>query len=871
MQETEDRSRQAVAAAEQARNSLQREAAADAEAKRLLESKVQDLEQKLRDSEERNTLLDQQLQHLDREKEARLAALTGADSPQKRAAGDADDMATEQDTDSEKQLREMREHLRRLKHKADLAEYRLLDAETELAREKQRAEQDRREVGELRSRLQVEEARNTTALSSQQQFDQLQEQVKTLSVFKESNAQLRTDAEDARKKLDQSQAKLKEVEAQLMPLRQAQATLQTRLSVMESDAKQLKEELERWKARATELSDKHGGAGVDPVEHEQLRAEAAALKAQATADQQATANAAAARDAALNEAEKLRADLKTAQDAINARPAAPVAAAAALTPEAVKASETYQNLLNKAKQDATRMIEKTKKSKADLARTEAELQAVREELSSKDAELVALKEAAPADVSAATASISPEAMAEVEAAKVALEAEVGKLKVEVAALTQRTGELTAAKTAADNAAAEAKADVARLTGELEAEKAARTEDAKKSMTKLNQVLKQMTDQRTKAEADAVKAQKALATKNKPAQVGTVGAMAGTKRAATEASLPASAAATTAGTPSAVVPAVEGAAPVAAPPKRGRVGAVVPAGTPAPAASASRTTVAGAGAKLPLKIMPTSQPTAATAAADKAAAAEVAAAVAAAAQKALEKEETDQAAAAAAVDAAVEQAAEEPVVAGDVGVATEEEEMEEEERATMGADGAVGAEDVEGVAADGDDVEVEGGSLELTDCGAAVDAELEGMDEAEAADPAMETQEEAAADLAGAADEGDIKTTERLAEGQTELGGEELVTGIDDDAAAEAATAADAGVAMEGDVSAVEEVDASMVTDETGLLGIAGGADGVAMEEVEEGVEGGVELGEELMVDADGAQHAIDDDLVLEEEAPVDEA
>ena len=124
----------------------------------------------------------------------------------------------------------------------------------------------------------------------------------------------------------------------------------------------------------------------------------------------------------------------------------------------------------------------------------------------------------------------------------------------------------------------------------------------------------------------------------------------------------------------------------------------------------------------------------------------------------------------------------------------------------------------------------------------MDTELEGMDEPEAADSAMETQEEAAADLAGAADEGDIKATERLAEGQTGLGGEELVTGMDDDAAAEAATAADAGVAMEGDVSAVEEVDASMVTDEAGLLGMAGGADGVAMEEVEEGGEGGAELG-----------------------------
>lgn len=267
----------------QGRSATAREAAADAEAKRMLESKMKDLEQKVRDLEERNSLLDQQLQLLDKEKEARLAALAAGGSPSRHVAPGvvaAGGEAADEDTDVEKQLRDMREHLRRLKHKADLAEYRLLDAETELAREKQRAEQDRREMGELRARLEVEEARNSSALSSEQQFEKLREQVQTLSVFKESNSHLRVEAEEANSKLERCQAKLKEVEAQVLPLQQTIARLETKQSAMESDVKQKTEELNRWKERATELQNKYGTAGVDPSEYEKVRGEVDKVKAQ---------------------------------------------------------------------------------------------------------------------------------------------------------------------------------------------------------------------------------------------------------------------------------------------------------------------------------------------------------------------------------------------------------------------------------------------------------------------------------------------------------------------------------------------------------------------------------------------------------------
>jgi nucleoprotein TPR len=221
--ETQESSRQAVAAAEERWSASAREAEAEAEGKRLLDAKLQELQQQVHDLEERNSLLDRQLQQLDKDKEARLQAVISAavESPAKAAAGvSASAEAGDGDTDAEKQFRDMREHLRRLKHKADLAEYRLLDAETELAREKQRAEQQRREVGELRARLEMEESRNASALSSEHEFQKLKEQVQSLSVFKESNAHLRAEAEETRAKAEQSEAKLKLVEAQLMPLQQ---------------------------------------------------------------------------------------------------------------------------------------------------------------------------------------------------------------------------------------------------------------------------------------------------------------------------------------------------------------------------------------------------------------------------------------------------------------------------------------------------------------------------------------------------------------------------------------------------------------------------------------------------------------------------
>jgi hypothetical protein len=544
----------------------------------------------VRELEERNSLLDLHLQHLDKEKESRLAAaFEAAHSPLKAgaaAAGPAWEGMGEGDTDAEKERRETREYMRRMQHKIDVADCKLEETELELQREKQRAEQLRREVGDLRARLEVEEVRNASALGSQQDFEKLREQVQTLSVFKESNANLRLQTDEANAKLAQVQRELKEAEAQAMPLRQQVARLETREKVLTSDKEQLLEQLERWKTRASDLKDKFGGAGVDPAEYEKVRGQVEQSKAQAVQAAAAAADAYRAKDTALAEANKLRAELKLVQDASKAltkqleeAKAAAAAAAAAgvgekteLTPEEIKASQTYQNMFTKAKDESQKNIERIKTLKQENKRLMEDLKKAKEETDKTDQ---------------ASGSKDQES------------AEIVRLNTELQSQTGKLAQATAAKDTADAALVAARSDLSRVEQELADEKAAREEQIKAKDVEIKRLVQEQ--QRAKAEAAkhtaaASKQAKAPAVSAAPAaaavasvapaagsavptravpapgpapagkaaeaRAGAIGGMAGTKRASVDSSAPGAGASDAA--PSAA------AALAPAPQKRGRV-------------------------------------------------------------------------------------------------------------------------------------------------------------------------------------------------------------------------------------------------------------------------------------------------------------
>ena len=441
----------------------------------------------MRELEERNSLLDLHLQHLDKEKESRLAAaFEAAHSPLKAgaaASGAAGEGSGESDTDAEKERRETREYMRRMQHKIDVADCKLEETELELQREKQRAEQLRREVGDLRARLEVEEARNASALGSQQDFEKLREQVQTLSVFKESNANLRLQTDEANAKLAQVQRELKEAEAQAMPLRQQVARLETKEKVLTSDKAQLLEQLERWKTRASDLKDKFGGAGVDPAEYEKVRGQVEQSKAQVVQAAAAAADANKAKDTALAEANKLRAELKLVQDASKALSKqleeAKAAAAAAdgagekaeLTPEEIKASQTYQNMFTKARDQSQKNIEKITTLKQENRRLTEDLKRAKEEIDKTDL---------------ASGSKDQES------------AEIVRLNTELQSQTGKLAQATAAKDSADAALVAARSDLSRVEQELTDEKAAREEQIKAKDVEIKRLVQE--HQRAKAEA-----------------------------------------------------------------------------------------------------------------------------------------------------------------------------------------------------------------------------------------------------------------------------------------------------------------------------------------------------------------------------------
>ena len=485
----------------------------DSEAKRALDSKVKDLEGKVRDLEERNSLLDRDLQHLDKEKESRLAvAFEAAHSPLKSGAaaeaagaGAAEGGGGEGDTEAEKERRETREYMRRMQHKIDVADCKLEETELELQREKQRAEQLRREVGELRARLAVEESRNSSALGSQQEFEKLREQVQTLSVFKESNANLRAQAEEANGKLAQLQRDLKEAQAQALPLRQQVARLESKEKVLTSDKAQLVEQLERWKTRASDLKDKFGGAGVDPAEYEKVRGQVEKSKALAAEADAAAAEANKAKDAAVAEANKLRAELQGAQDSsktltkqleeAKAEVAAGGGETAELTPEAIKATETYKKLKDQATNDNLKLIEKLKTEKQKNKSLAEDLKKATEEGDKAD----------------------PAAGSKEEES-----AEIARLNNELQAQISKLAQATAAKIAADEALAAARADLSRVEQELVEEKAAREEQVKAKDVEITRLVQEQ--QRAKAEVAQLKtAAAAAAAASKQAQPPVVSA------------------------------------------------------------------------------------------------------------------------------------------------------------------------------------------------------------------------------------------------------------------------------------------------------------------------------------------------------------
>eukprot|EP00960_Hanusia_phi_P020759 612120-Hanusia_phi.AAC.2 len=120
--------------------------------------------------------------------------------------------------DSDKQMREMREHLRRLKHKLDLAEARLSWSETAQC-----------SILRVNSNICKNKFGGSKIFVEGSFGDFL---LRSLSIFKESNAQLRTEAKEASDRSHALENRVKELEASIMPLKQVTTILEVEMVVV---------------------------------------------------------------------------------------------------------------------------------------------------------------------------------------------------------------------------------------------------------------------------------------------------------------------------------------------------------------------------------------------------------------------------------------------------------------------------------------------------------------------------------------------------------------------------------------------------------------------------------------------------------------
>lgn len=131
---------------------------------------------------------------------------------------------------------------------------------------------------------------------------QLIDKINQLNILRESNATLREEAESNLTQFKKMSAKVAELNKQLAPLQDRVRDLEADAEVKDSMNKTLEEDAQRWKARAQQILERY--ERIDPVEHQKLKDECAALAASKTETE-------AKLQAAEQAVEKERSDMQT--------------------------------------------------------------------------------------------------------------------------------------------------------------------------------------------------------------------------------------------------------------------------------------------------------------------------------------------------------------------------------------------------------------------------------------------------------------------------------------------------------------------------------------------------------------------------------
>jgi nucleoprotein TPR len=227
-------------------NDLELERKSFVNVRKKLEDDLKEMEQRLEDINQQNRLLHSQFEQLS-------TSRTQFDE--------------NEDLGDDKQLLDLREVVKYLRREKDIVDTKLQISGQETERMKVQLEHLQKSLDESRIVIGQERQQNKSKDHSLK-HQELLEKIEHANILRESNITLRTTLETQRQELTSFENKLTELTLQIEPLRIKLGESESEIEVRKAECKSLKEDNQRWKARAQQILEKY--ERIDPVEHERI-------------------------------------------------------------------------------------------------------------------------------------------------------------------------------------------------------------------------------------------------------------------------------------------------------------------------------------------------------------------------------------------------------------------------------------------------------------------------------------------------------------------------------------------------------------------------------------------------------------------------
>ncbi|KAL6076895.1 hypothetical protein QOT17_002590 [Balamuthia mandrillaris] len=235
------------------------------------QKQVSELEERLTELKKQNDLLHTHMESLTATTKKQLSKQTLEEKEKENEEGTSEKPSSLSGDIHDKSMEELHQIVRWLRRQMEICECKLSLAQQESTRYRQQFDHAQRTLDELRSKLRQEQERQSSKATSDAEHRSLLAQLEQLNLLRESNVMLRAENERLHTQLKDWEEKAKHLEAQIRPLLQEKKELEAVQQALQAEKQALDEENGRWRARLQQLMDRY--QRVDPEKHAKLVAD----------------------------------------------------------------------------------------------------------------------------------------------------------------------------------------------------------------------------------------------------------------------------------------------------------------------------------------------------------------------------------------------------------------------------------------------------------------------------------------------------------------------------------------------------------------------------------------------------------------------